>query len=279
MPSSSFTNLNRLHFPAKIYLMLENESPDIIAWNFCNATFRIVDINRFQLEIIPKYFRHNQISSVHRQMNLYGFKCSFRGEDRGSYFHPEFRRGEWEAVKKIRRCVSHSQNLLMSVKLPVDASFADSQLKADFSEREKEPTMMHGSQELLPERSFTPPPPPLPKVDNNLSVEIHPLSCNQCVEILNIKLDFKFPSFITITDSSGDAIKLTPMGHRAPHHPPVPTATAASVHAPQHPNAARTHVNQAPKTLTFPVERQHGHYLKTDDFSEILNDLDDILSY
>jgi len=34
---------------------------------------------------------------------LYGFKCISRGEDKGAFYHPRFRRGDWEVVKKITR--------------------------------------------------------------------------------------------------------------------------------------------------------------------------------
>jgi len=92
-----------LNFPAKIYQILENESHDVIRWHQNGAAFRIVDHGRFEREIIPKYFRHNQISSVQRQLNLYGFKCIGRGDDKGAFFHPKFRRGDWEEVKRINR--------------------------------------------------------------------------------------------------------------------------------------------------------------------------------
>lgn len=92
-----------LNFPAKIYQILENESSDIIRWHMNGTAFRIVDHGRFEREIIPKYFRHNQISSVQRQLNLYGFKCISRGEDKGAFFHQKFRRGDWEEVKRITR--------------------------------------------------------------------------------------------------------------------------------------------------------------------------------
>lgn len=47
-------------FPAKIYQILENESPDIISWNDNGISFRIVDHGRFEREIVPKYFRRKQ---------------------------------------------------------------------------------------------------------------------------------------------------------------------------------------------------------------------------
>ena len=92
-------------FPAKIYQILENESNDIVRWNADGCSFRIVDHGRFEREILPKYFRHNQLSSVQRQLNLYGFKCISRGELRRSFFHPKFKRGEWDVVKKLSRYI------------------------------------------------------------------------------------------------------------------------------------------------------------------------------
>ncbi len=64
MSSSSINSTNRLHFPAKIYLILENESPDIIKWHPNNKAFRITDHTRFEREIIPKYFRRNNSNSI-----------------------------------------------------------------------------------------------------------------------------------------------------------------------------------------------------------------------
>jgi len=42
---------------------------------------------------------------VQRQLNLYGFKCISRGEFKRSFFHPKFRRGDWETVRKLTRFV------------------------------------------------------------------------------------------------------------------------------------------------------------------------------
>ena len=46
-----------LHFPEKIYIILETESPEIIRWENNGCAFRIVDHNRFEAEILPKWFR------------------------------------------------------------------------------------------------------------------------------------------------------------------------------------------------------------------------------
>jgi hypothetical protein len=46
-----------LNFPARIYQILENESPEIVQWNSNGLSFRLVNHIRFEAEIIPKYFR------------------------------------------------------------------------------------------------------------------------------------------------------------------------------------------------------------------------------
>jgi hypothetical protein len=51
-----------LNFPAKIYQILENESTDVIRWHANGNAFRIVDHDRFEREIIPKYFRRKLIA-------------------------------------------------------------------------------------------------------------------------------------------------------------------------------------------------------------------------
>ena len=51
-----------LHFPEKIYLILETESPDIIRWETDTGIFRIVDHSRFEHETIPRWFKRKFFS-------------------------------------------------------------------------------------------------------------------------------------------------------------------------------------------------------------------------
>jgi hypothetical protein len=47
----------KLHFPARLYQLIEIEDPSIIAWEIDGRSFRIVDSKRFRAETVPKYFR------------------------------------------------------------------------------------------------------------------------------------------------------------------------------------------------------------------------------
>jgi hypothetical protein len=53
-----------LNFPARIYQILENESPEIIQWNSNGLSFRIVNHIRFEAEVIPKYFRRKKLRNL-----------------------------------------------------------------------------------------------------------------------------------------------------------------------------------------------------------------------
>jgi hypothetical protein len=48
---------SKLHFPTKLYQLIEIESNEIVGWENNGKSFRIFDYNRFEKEVIPKYFR------------------------------------------------------------------------------------------------------------------------------------------------------------------------------------------------------------------------------
>ena len=93
------------------------------------------------------FYLDNQMSSVQRQLNLYGFKCVIRGDDKGSFYHPKFIRGDWEAAKLIRRCAPQNQLNLAQWKLPEDGnkveenSSAVNEMKSSANPSEKSMTI------------------------------------------------------------------------------------------------------------------------------------------
>lgn len=44
-----------------------------------------------------------RVSSIQRQLNLYGFRCTNRGEDKGVFHHPDFIQGDYDRARQIRR--------------------------------------------------------------------------------------------------------------------------------------------------------------------------------
>jgi hypothetical protein len=56
------------------------------------------------------------MSSFQRQLNLYGFRRVARGQDTGSYYHPQFQRHKPELVADIRRLPQGKNNISATVK-------------------------------------------------------------------------------------------------------------------------------------------------------------------
>lgn len=90
-------------FPSQLKEILEREDQRIASWNLDNTSFRIHDAPRFAQEILPRYFRHNKMSSFQRQLSLYEFKRTYTGPAAGSYHHPKFVRANVPSIESMRR--------------------------------------------------------------------------------------------------------------------------------------------------------------------------------
>jgi len=59
----------------KLYQMVNDQSTNrIIGWVHQGHGFQIFDNDAFSSRILPKYFKHNKLSSFIRQLNMYDFK-------------------------------------------------------------------------------------------------------------------------------------------------------------------------------------------------------------
>ncbi|NXD61366.1 HSF2 protein, partial [Corvus moneduloides] len=80
-------------------------------------SFLVLDERRFAKEILPKYFKHNNMASFVRQLNMYGFR-KVVGVDSGifklerdgpvEFRHAYFRQGREDLLEHIKRKVSSS---------------------------------------------------------------------------------------------------------------------------------------------------------------------------
>lgn len=105
-----------MNFPSKLYQIIEQESEKgIIEWNETGLAFRINNHKRLEIEVLPKHFKHSHFTSVKRQLNLYGFKFMHRGENKGCFYNPQFKRGSFEAAKSIVRYSVHKKKAEIAV--------------------------------------------------------------------------------------------------------------------------------------------------------------------
>ncbi|XP_071425470.1 heat shock factor protein 3-like isoform X2 [Pithys albifrons albifrons] len=100
-------------FLAKLWALLEDpHSDDVICWSRNGENFCILDEQRFAKELLPKYFKHNNISSFIRQLNMYGFRKVIALEngiitaEKSSvieFQHPFFKQGKAHLLENIKR--------------------------------------------------------------------------------------------------------------------------------------------------------------------------------
>ncbi|XP_072837322.2 heat shock factor protein 3 isoform X1 [Pogona vitticeps] len=103
-------------FLAKLWALVEDPgSDDVISWRPDGQNFCILDEQRFAKELLPKYFKHNNLSSFIRQLNIYGFRKVIALEngmmvsDKNpaiEFQHPFFKRGRANLLANIKRKVS-----------------------------------------------------------------------------------------------------------------------------------------------------------------------------
>lgn len=102
-------------FLSKLWALVDDPSTnDLIYWDETGHSFHVGDQMRFSKEMLPMYFKHNNISSFIRQLNMYGFRkvmasdsLSLKSEKEDLEFaHPCFVRGQEVLLEAIKRKTS-----------------------------------------------------------------------------------------------------------------------------------------------------------------------------
>lgn len=114
MRTKKYTSHGPANFLKKTYDILSNKSlSSIITWTEDGKSFLITDIYSFTNNVLPSYFKHSNLSSFIRQLNMYGFhKSKEVHEDIFHFSHPLFSRDDKGQLNKIRRKPSEPSNNL-----------------------------------------------------------------------------------------------------------------------------------------------------------------------
>lgn len=98
-------------FILKLWKMINDpQCDDLISWSENGQSFIIMDPPRFSQEL-SKYFKHNNLSSFIRQLNMYGFRKVATIENSGlhpgtddlHFYHPDFVKDKPELLDAIKR--------------------------------------------------------------------------------------------------------------------------------------------------------------------------------
>ncbi|XP_013864950.1 heat shock factor protein 2 [Austrofundulus limnaeus] len=111
-------NSNVPAFLTKLWTLVEDEDTnEFICWSQEGNSFLVLDEQHFAKEILPKFFKHNNMASFIRQLNMYGFRKVMHIDTRivkqekdgpVEFQHPYFRHGQDELLENIKRKVSNT---------------------------------------------------------------------------------------------------------------------------------------------------------------------------
>jgi hypothetical protein len=91
-------------FIRKTYDILEEKKfPDIIDWNSEGTALIIKKPTEFCQKVLPLYFKHNNLTSFIRQLNMYNFHKRRTQDVDHIYCHELFQKGKKHLLKEIKR--------------------------------------------------------------------------------------------------------------------------------------------------------------------------------
>ncbi|XP_077614349.1 heat shock factor protein 1 isoform X2 [Crocuta crocuta] len=108
-------------FLTKLWTLVSDPDTDaLICWSPSGNSFHVFDQGQFAKEVLPKYFKHNNMASFVRQLNMYGFRKVVHIEQGGlvkperddtEFQHPCFLRGQERLLENIKRKVTSVSTL------------------------------------------------------------------------------------------------------------------------------------------------------------------------
>jgi hypothetical protein len=104
----SISSSNMAPFLTKLFQIVSATATDrCITWTARGDSFVISDPDSFARDILPTYFKHNNIRSFVRQLNTYGFRKRTNissTDEHLEFFHEKFRRDQPALLTQIKRC-------------------------------------------------------------------------------------------------------------------------------------------------------------------------------
>lgn len=115
-------------FLTKLWKLVDDSKYELIHWAPNGQSFIIHDQTQFSKEVLPQYFKHNNMASFIRQLNMYGFKKLVNIEQGGlksdkdemEFQHQYFIKDNENFLTLIKRKLPGSRNTPEDVKVKPD---------------------------------------------------------------------------------------------------------------------------------------------------------------
>jgi len=90
-------------FPFKLSNILSIfELSPIICWSPHGRAFKVLNPEKLETEVLPKFFKTRKMSSFRKQLSLWGFTRIYSGPDIGCYYHDFFLRGMPQLLNRVK---------------------------------------------------------------------------------------------------------------------------------------------------------------------------------
>merc|ERR1712137_1188636 len=106
--------VNPAPFVRKTFDIVSDPSTNaIVCWSSSGSSFLVLEEHAFQKEVLPKYFKHDNLCSFIRQLNTYGFRKVSGSKDLNSsqtvleFEQPEFRKDRPDLLANLKRKLSN----------------------------------------------------------------------------------------------------------------------------------------------------------------------------
>ncbi|XP_050711163.1 heat shock factor protein-like isoform X10 [Eriocheir sinensis] len=109
-------------FLTKLWRLVDDESTnDMISWTQGGRSFIIQNQAKFAQDLLPQYYKHNNMASFVRQLNMYGFHKVVSADSGGlrperdemEFAHQHFMRGQESLLENIKRKIPTSRTVMV----------------------------------------------------------------------------------------------------------------------------------------------------------------------